>query len=81
MSNLGFFWSDSYFSRIKGLALKGMPCINVSYHLFTPDELRSFRSVEIVMMPSGDNEIKLAKTLLDECNKYGVVAIIKKEAL
>ena len=81
MSAVGFFWSDRYFSRIKGLALKGMPCFNVSYHVFTPDELRSFRSVEIVMMPCGDNERELAKILLDECNKYGVVAITKKEAV
>jgi len=71
-----FFWSDSYMSVVEKFC-KGVR-LNIAYHIFTPQELRSLRGVEVIMCPQDSKEAQLANALQKECNKYGVVSLVKK---
>lgn len=75
---IAFYWSDEYFSKIKHLAGKKLVSLNIANHIFTSDEMRSLRYAEVQLLPSCEVERIIARKLLDEFNKYGVVGMIKR---
>jgi len=75
MSDIIFYWSNGYLRELASLIKS--PAINVSSVNFTPESIRSLRSVEVVFLPSCDLETEYANGLQEEFNKYGVVSIVK----
>lgn len=70
------YWNEKYRNKLEPYTKEAL-MLNATNHIFTPLEYRSFREIEVFLCPANSDEYSYAKLLLKECNKYGVVALIK----
>jgi len=73
-----FYWNKEYASHILRHNSK-IPAFDISGKEFTPNEIRSLRGVEVVLMPANEKEFNSMLSFSRATfNPYGVVAVVKK---
>jgi len=81
VSQIYFYWNKEYAACILRHNSK-VPAFDINGKEFSPNEIRSLRNVEVILLPANEKEFDSMRSFVTACfNPYGVVCVVKKPVM